>query len=83
VGGTEETAGELTVALRNSVYAVGGVIGVFIASSWFLMASKWPPMGVRGSSEGSGEKGDFAAPAMMPWPLVISGLGRAGILSVD
>jgi hypothetical protein len=85
VGGAEETAGELMVALRNSVYAVGGVIGVFIASSWLLRASKRPSIGVRGSSDGSGEKGekgDFEAPPMRPWPLVMRGLRCAGILLI-
>ena len=44
-----ETAGER--ALRKSVYAVGGVIGV-LASSSCLMTSRSPGAGLRGSSEG-------------------------------
>lgn len=67
-------------AFRKSVYAVGGVIGVFSASSAFLRASNRPSMGVLGSSDGSGEKGDsFDEPGRMPWPFVMSGLGRAGM----
>lgn len=63
------------------MYAVGGVMGVLRASMSRLRASKRPSMGVRGSSEGSGEKGDFAALAMRkPWPLVIRGVGRGGMV---
>jgi len=50
-------AGLETVFLRNSVYAAGGVIGVFKLSSCDFRPSKWPFRGVRGISEGSGEKG--------------------------
>jgi hypothetical protein len=71
------------VFLRNSVYAVGGVMGVFIASSWLLSASKWPMIGVRGNSEGSGENGLLEEPMTKPWPLVMSGDGRAGMLELS
>jgi hypothetical protein len=71
-------AGELIVCLRNSVYAVGGVMGVFIASSWVLRVSKCVLIGVRGSSDGSGEKGVFRLEATRAWPLVLSGVSRAG-----
>lgn len=74
-------AGELSVALRKSVYAVGGVMGVLRTSSCIFSASKRPSIGVLGSSEGSGEKGDFAELIWKPWPLVIKGLGRAGIVA--
>lgn len=50
-------AGLLAVFLKKSVYAAGGVIGVFRHSSWLFKESKWPTMGVRGSSEGRGENG--------------------------
>lgn len=46
-----EIAGES--ALRKSVYAVGGVIGVLVASSCFITSSN-PSAGLLGSSEGSG-----------------------------
>jgi hypothetical protein len=82
----DTTAGELTVALRKSVYAVGGVIGVLSASpeSGVLRASKFPPIiGVRGSSEGSGEKGTLGWLARMTgWPEVLRGAGRAGGMTV-
>lgn len=45
-----ETAGDS--ALRNSVYAIGGVMGVLRSSSC-LMISRKPGAGLRGSSEGS------------------------------
>ena len=38
-------------ALRKSVYAVGGVIGVLVSSSCFITSSK-PGAGLLGSSEG-------------------------------
>ena len=44
-----EIAGES--ALRKSVYAVGGVIGVLVSSSCFITSSK-PGAGLLGSSEG-------------------------------
>ena len=55
-------------------------MGVFMASSRLLSPSKWPMMGVRGSSDGSGEKGLLEGPTTKPWPLVMSGVGLAGIL---
>lgn len=45
-----EIAGER--ALRKSVYAVGGVIGVFVSSSC-LMTSRSPGAGLLGSSDGN------------------------------
>lgn len=45
-----EIAGER--AFRNSVYASGGVIGVFISSSCLIISRK-PSAGLLGSSEGS------------------------------
>lgn len=44
-----ETAGES--ALRNSVYAVGGVMGVLMSSSCLIMSRK-PGAGLLGNSEG-------------------------------
>ena len=44
-----EIAGER--ALRKSVYAVGGVIGVLMSSSCFITSSR-PGIGLFGSSEG-------------------------------
>lgn len=44
-----ESAGER--ALRKSVYAVGGVIGVLMSSSCFITSSR-PGIGLFGSSEG-------------------------------
>lgn len=45
-----EMAGER--ALRNSVYAIGGVMGVLRSSSCLIISRK-PGAGLRGSSEGS------------------------------
>jgi hypothetical protein len=79
----EAIAGELMVFLRNSVYAVGGVIGVFMTSSRLLRASNCPMTGVRGSSDGNGEKGLlFPDPRTKPWPFVMRGDGRAGMVVV-
>ena len=67
-----ETAGES--ALRKSVYAVGGVIGVR-ASSSCLITSRRPGAGLFGSSDGSGaDLGVFSAGS--------SGFGERGLLIV-
>lgn len=59
-------------ALRNSVYACGGVIGVLMSSS-FLMTSSIPGAGLRGSSEGNvADEGVFSDGR--------AGLGDRGVL---
>lgn len=55
-----EIAGER--AFRNSVYASGGVIGVFISSSCLIMSRK-PSAGLLGNSDGSiAERGVLTTP---------------------
>ena len=57
-------------ALRKSVYAVGGVIGVLRSSSC-LMVSSHPERGLRGSSDGRG-----------PADLGVLRVGRVGFRTV-
>ena len=80
-----EAAGER--ALRKSVYAVGGVMGVFTSSSC-LITSRCPTAGLFGSSDGRvaetgvlsegrlclGDRGDLGT--------LMVGVGRAGVVSV-
>lgn len=76
-----EIAGER--AFRNSVYASGGVIGVFISSSCLIMSRK-PSAGLLGSSDGSiAERGFLRTPnwfapllRLVPWPVGVLSEGR-------
>ena len=57
-------------ALRKSVYAVGGVMGVLISSSCLIVSSH-PERGLRGSSDGRG-----------PADLGVLRVGKVGFLTV-
>ena len=66
-------------ALRNSVYAEGGVIGVFKSSSSFLMASNRPAAGLFGNAEG---RADGRVAVVGVFILGRSGLGDFGVLMI-
>ena len=73
-----EMAGES--ALRNSVYAMGGVMGVFKSSSRLMTLSN-AEAGLRGSSDGSvAERGVFKAAESAD--RVVLAVGRVGVRMV-